>query len=157
MSWTRHIPSRAALETRGFMKTLAFTWASQQKIQKALTWVSTLKWQLTLYTQFWRTKMVNIKKKKKKPFPGCLCFFHIRDSVSQEKCWCIASWEWVDRPPWCWLTWWCGSGSRWGILWGTSRRNGPFIPTSISWACSLNWTSSWHSDESCVRFSDLFH
>ena len=63
MFWTQHIPSRAALETRVFMKTLVFTWASQQKIQKALTWVSTLKWQLTLYTKFWRTKMVIMLKK----------------------------------------------------------------------------------------------
>lgn len=58
----QHIPSRAASETRAFMKTLAYTWASQQRIQKALTLVSTLKRQLTSYTKPWRSKMVNKDK-----------------------------------------------------------------------------------------------
>lgn len=156
MSWTQHIPSRAASGTRVFMKTLAFTWASQQKIQKVLTWVSTLEWQSTSYTEFWRTKMVDIKNKKKSS-TRCLYFFHIPDSVSQVKCWCIASWEWADRPRWCWPTWWCGSGSLWGILWGISRRSEPSTPTSIFCLCSLNWMSSWHSDESSVHFSDPLH
>lgn len=71
MSWMQHIPSRVASETRVFMETLAFTWASQQKIQKASTWVSTLKQQLTSYTKPWRAKMVTIKKTETK---HCLCF-----------------------------------------------------------------------------------
>lgn len=58
MSWTRHTPSRAASETRLFMGTPAFTLASRQWIQTALTSVSTLKQQLTSYIKPWRTKMV---------------------------------------------------------------------------------------------------
>lgn len=72
MSWMQHIPSRVASETRVFMETLAFTWASQQKIQRALTWASTLKQQLTSYTKPWRTKMVTIKKQTNKKH--CLYF-----------------------------------------------------------------------------------
>lgn len=59
MSWTQRTPSRAALVTRVFMGTPAFTLASQRRIQRTLTSVSTLNLQLTSYTKPWWAKMVN--------------------------------------------------------------------------------------------------
>lgn len=58
MSWTQHTPSRAASGTKVFTGPPAFTLASQQRIQTALTSVSTSNLQLTSYIKPWRAKTV---------------------------------------------------------------------------------------------------
>lgn len=79
-------------------------------------------------------------------------YFH---PTLQEKCWCIASWEWVDQPLWSWCTWCCGSVSPWEMLWGASSKNEPFTPTRTSCLSSSSWMSSLHSNGGFVLFSDI--
>lgn len=156
MSWMWHTQSRAASVTRAFMGTPAFTLASQQRIQSALTSVCTLNPQLTSYIMPWRAKMVQYKC-----YSHCLITvlpvlsFHILHTALQQKCWCIASWAWVDRPLWSWHTWCCGSVSHWEMPWGVSSKNEPFTPTRISCPSSSSLTNSWHSNGGCVLFSDI--
>lgn len=155
MSWTQRTPSRAASETRVFMETPAFTLASQQRIQTASTSVSTLNLQLTSCIEPWRTKMVQCIKTFIVFCTFSLFPFTFLHPALQGKCWCIASWAWVDRPLWSWPTWCCGSVSLWEMPWGTSSRNEPFILTSISCLSSSSWMTSWHSNGGCVLFSDF--
>lgn len=155
MSWMQLTPSRAASVTRGFTETLAFTLASQQRIQTTLTSVSTSDLQLNSYTKPWRAKMVKWHSLFK---PYVVCCRHLTRTlhVFQEKCWCIASWEWVDQLRWSWRTWCCGSTSLWRMLWGMLSKNDLFIPTGTSCPSYLNWMNSWHEKGGCVLFSDLF-
>lgn len=64
MFWTQPTPNRAALVTRAFMGTCAFTLASLQKTQITLTSANTLNLLQTSFIKAWRAKMVYLFKYK---------------------------------------------------------------------------------------------